>query len=146
MLPTILQKKVFEVSPDLLGNGRVIFQWSPKGNYLAAAGPKVRRMASMGRTLIALLEQPLHLHGHACMRSGKSTSLIAMGGSTTRSRCPSLKCSCQTRAARPAWSCRCVDAAQSEGVWVQPSLREATLVPNQPDAVPLCFPPFSGIR
>ena len=29
------------MNPDLLGNGRVIFQWSPKGNYLAAAGPKV---------------------------------------------------------------------------------------------------------
>lgn len=33
-------KKIFDVSSDLLGPGKVLFQWSPKGNYLAAAGSK----------------------------------------------------------------------------------------------------------
>lgn len=36
------QKKIFDVSSDLLGPGKVLFQWSPKGNYLAAAGSRVR--------------------------------------------------------------------------------------------------------
>ena len=70
MLPTISQKKVFEVSPDLLGNGRVIFQWSPKGNYLAAAGPKVSRMGRM----LELLGLPVRLHVstmHACAAEGQ---------------------------------------------------------------------------
>lgn len=33
-------KKLFGVGPDLLGDGKVLFEWSPKGNYLAAAGNK----------------------------------------------------------------------------------------------------------
>ena len=127
MLPTISQKKVFEVSPDLLGNGRVIFQWSPKGNYLAAAGPKVSRM---GRMLNWSCWGCMRLHGHACMCSGRSTSLIATEGSTMRSRCPSPKCSSRTPAARPAWSCRCVGASQSAGTPSHPlllMLRPSTL-------------------
>ncbi|PNW73788.1 hypothetical protein CHLRE_13g572700v5 [Chlamydomonas reinhardtii] len=33
-------KKLFGVGPDLLGDGKVLFEWSPKGNFLAAAGSK----------------------------------------------------------------------------------------------------------
>ena len=37
-------KCVFSLEPSDLGAGKVIFQWSPKGNYMAVAGPKVREM------------------------------------------------------------------------------------------------------
>jgi len=35
-----MRKEVFSVSEDTLGPGRVTFQWSPKGTYLAVAGSK----------------------------------------------------------------------------------------------------------
>lgn len=35
-----MKKEVFSVNQDVLGPGRVIFQWSPKGSYIAAAGSK----------------------------------------------------------------------------------------------------------
>lgn len=38
-------KKLFGVGPDLLGDGKVLFEWSPKGNFLAAAGSKVGAQA-----------------------------------------------------------------------------------------------------
>jgi WD repeat-containing protein 19 len=38
-------KKLFGVAPEVLGDGKVTFEWSPKGNYLAAAGSKVRKPA-----------------------------------------------------------------------------------------------------
>lgn len=34
-------KKLFGIGPDAAGDGRVEFEWSPKGNYLAIAGAKV---------------------------------------------------------------------------------------------------------
>jgi hypothetical protein len=40
-LETAAQKKLFQVNADLLGDGKVLFEWSPKGNYLAACGSKV---------------------------------------------------------------------------------------------------------
>ncbi|KXZ49298.1 hypothetical protein GPECTOR_22g892 [Gonium pectorale] len=33
-------KKLFGIGPDLLGDGKVLFEWSPKGAFLAAAGSK----------------------------------------------------------------------------------------------------------
>ncbi|GLC35581.1 hypothetical protein PLESTB_000191100 [Pleodorina starrii] len=33
-------KKLFGVGPELLGDGKVFFEWSPKGSFLAAAGSK----------------------------------------------------------------------------------------------------------
>ncbi|MEW5304579.1 MAG: hypothetical protein WDW36_007181 [Sanguina aurantia] len=33
-------KKLFGVTPELLGDGRVLFDWSSKGNYLAVTGSK----------------------------------------------------------------------------------------------------------
>ncbi len=35
-------KKLFQVNADLLGEGKIIFEWSSKGNFLAACGSKVR--------------------------------------------------------------------------------------------------------
>ncbi len=34
-------KKLFGVGPEALGDGKVLFEWSPKGSFLAAAGSKV---------------------------------------------------------------------------------------------------------
>lgn len=34
-------KKLFGVGPEVLGDGKVLFEWSPKGSFLAAAGCKV---------------------------------------------------------------------------------------------------------
>lgn len=36
-----LQKKLFTIGPEDLGDGQVIFEWSPKGDFIAVAGTKV---------------------------------------------------------------------------------------------------------
>ena len=36
-----MQKKLFSIKSDVLGDGKVTFEWSPRGNYLAATGSKV---------------------------------------------------------------------------------------------------------
>lgn len=42
-----LQKKLFGVTPELLGDGRVLFDWSSKGTYLAVTGSKVREASEL---------------------------------------------------------------------------------------------------
>lgn len=37
-----MQRKLFAVSQQDLGDGQVVCQWSPRGSWLAAAGNKVR--------------------------------------------------------------------------------------------------------
>lgn len=36
-----MQRKLFAVSQQDLGDGQVVCQWSPRGSWLAAAGNKV---------------------------------------------------------------------------------------------------------
>lgn len=36
-------RKLFTISQQQLGEGAVIFEWSPKGSWLAAAGSKVTK-------------------------------------------------------------------------------------------------------
>jgi hypothetical protein len=36
-----LQKRLFSIDADEFGDGKVLFEWSPRGELLACAGTKV---------------------------------------------------------------------------------------------------------
>jgi hypothetical protein len=42
--PVMLQKRLFNIDADEFGEGKVLFEWSPRGELLACAGTKVRAL------------------------------------------------------------------------------------------------------
>ena len=53
-------KKLFGLGPDVIGDGKVLFEWSPKGNFLAIAGSKVSDRERQGQH--TLRRQPRASH------------------------------------------------------------------------------------
>ena len=47
-MSNVPQKRLFQIEPNEFGEGKVHFEWSPRGELLATAGTKVRHAAVSG--------------------------------------------------------------------------------------------------